>query len=833
MSANNQFDWVDFYKELSGKLLVYKTNRQELIVKVKQIFLDTGINMPTLERDNQIVDIDPFTVFGLFNKSSMKETNRVKIITAVKKLFDVAAPIPTSFTSIPVLNNQNATFYYFVGDRDNDDIDDLWGLFDSALSYAASPTPENREVLSKYFDLAINKKGNGNSKITMALYWIAPDAFLNLDQRNTWYIYESGNLPQILVESLPRIEAKIAAAKYFDIVEKLRAYLQSKDSEYKDFKELSAAAWSYSEYVNEQKKASSDPEKADSKASFVKWFKPVIDALKALGGSGTPEQVRNWIIEHEKLDNDVVNETRGATQQNKFSNEVAWARNYLVYGGYIDKSVRGVWTLTEKGESVEMTHELASQIFFDGVKKTTENRKTKENALADDDSQKIRYWLYSPGEGAGIWDECYKKGIMAIGWDEIGDLSQYASKTEMKSAMKEHIDPDKPYTMAAHATWQFANEIKPGDIVFAKKGRSTVIGRGIVISDYSFDDTREDNKNVREVNWTHKGEWEHPGQAAMKTLTDITSYTDYVEKLNALFESDEEDDVEAEEVIYPPYSKEQFLDEVFIDETSYETLVGLVLNKKNVILQGAPGVGKTFAAKRLAYSIMEVKDPNRVMMVQFHQSYSYEDFIMGFRPSESGFELKRGAFYNFCKDAEIDSENEYFFIIDEINRGNLSKIFGELFMLIENDKRGVELQLLYSDEKFSVPDNVYIIGMMNTADRSLAMLDYALRRRFAFYEMKPGFNTDGFREYRVGLNNAKFDNLIHCVEQMNEAIASDESLGEGFCIGHSYFCNLKEVNDQTLAGIVEYELIPLLKEYWFDEPVKVKNWADNLRSAIK
>ena len=717
----NQFDWVGFYKELSGKLLTYKGNREELVVKVKQIFTDTGINMPTLEKDNQLVDIDPFTVFGLFNKSSMKEANRLKIITAVAGLLDITAPIPTSFASIPVLNNQNATFYYFAGEREESDIDDLWNLFESALAYATSPSAEKREVLSKYFDLAINKKGNGNSKITMGLYWIAPNAFLNLDQRNTWYIYESGKVPSSLVETLPKIEAKIAASKYFDIVEKLRNYLQSDASELKDFMELSSEAWRYSEQVNEEKRQ----EKAQTK------------------------------------------------------------------------------------------------------------REAKGAAMADEDVETTHYWIYSPGEGAGIWDECCEKGIMAIGWDEIGDLQQYSSKTEMKQAMKEHIDPEKPYTMAAHATWQFAHEMKPGDIVFAKKGRSTVIGRGVVMSDYEFDDSRDDNKNVRKVNWTHKGEWPHPGQAAMKTLTDITSYTDYVEKLNALFESDEVDDVEAEEVSYPSYSKEKFLDEVFMDEASYNTLVGLVLNKKNVILQGAPGVGKTFAAKRLAYSIMEVKDPHRVMMVQFHQSYSYEDFIMGFRPSEKGFELKRGAFYNFCKDAEIDSENEYFFIIDEINRGNLSKIFGELFMLIESDKRGVELQLLYSDEKFSVPDNVYIIGMMNTADRSLAMLDYALRRRFAFYEMKPGFNTEGFREYRTGLNNIKFDNLIQCVEQLNAAIAGDESLGEGFCIGHSYFCNLTEVNDQALSAIVEYELIPLLKEYWFDEPVKVKNWADSLRSAIK
>ena len=210
---------------------------------------------------------------------------------------------------------------------------------------------------------------------------------------------------------------------------------------------------------------------------------------------------------------------------------------------------------------------------------------------------------------------------------------------------------------------------------------------------------------------------------------------------------------------------------------------------------------------------------------------------MGIRPSTNGFDIKTGAFYNFCKKAEKDSDNKYFFIIDEINRGNLSKIFGELFMLIENDKRGNKnkLQLLYRDEMFYVPENVYIIGMMNTADRSLAMLDYALRRRFAFFDLKPGFTTEGFRAYRDGLDNKKFEALVQCVQSLNEKIASDESLGEGFCIGHSYFCNMEpeEVTDAKLQGIVEYELIPMLKEYWFDEPLKVKEWSDNLRSAVK
>lgn len=458
------------------------------------------------------------------------------------------------------------------------------------------------------------------------------------------------------------------------------------------------------------------------------------------------------------------------------------------------------------------------------------------NALADNNDDRVRYWLYTPGEGSGMWDKFYSDGIMAIGWGEIGDLRTFISKKAMKQKMKDTYDPTLTYMNAAHATWQFANEIKVGDVVFVKKGRTQIIGRGTVTSEYEYLESDSSYPHRRGVNWTHKGEWPHPnGQAVLKTLTDVTPYTDYVEKLCALFTADTEDDVEEQIITYPTYDETEFLKDVYMDEDEYDTLVNLIRTKKNVILQGAPGVGKTYAAKRLAYSMMGVKDQERVMMIQFHQSYSYEDFIMGFRPSEAGFELKKGAFYNFCKKAEIDSDNDYFFIIDEINRGNLSKIFGELFMLIESDKRGIQLQLLYSDEKFAVPKNVYIIGMMNTADRSLAMLDYALRRRFAFYEMRPGFETEGFREYRMGLENEKFDKLIHCVESLNAVISGDDSLGDGFCIGHSYFCNLtaETITDWTLSGIVEYELIPLLKEYWFDEPLKVKDWTNNLRSAIK
>ena len=402
--------------------------------------------------------------------------------------------------------------------------------------------------------------------------------------------------------------------------------------------------------------------------------------------------------------------------------------------------------------------------------------------------------------------------------------------------MQEVFGGSSSYKNQVLATWQFANELKPGDVVFVKKGMRQILGRGVVEGEYVYAPERGHFCNIRKVRWMDKGEWELSGQSVMKTLTDITQYTDLVKKLQSLIDGDKpvEDtmDAEEEEVFCEPYTAADFLHDVYMDEARYNTLRALLLTKKNVILQGAPGVGKTFAAKRLAFSVLGEKDNNRVKMVQFHQSYSYEDFIMGFRPTETGFELKKGVFYEFCHKAAED-DRPYFFIIDEINRGNLSKIFGELFMLIENDKRGVELQLLYADEQFSIPSNVYIIGMMNTADRSLAMLDYALRRRFAFFEITPAFESSGFRAYRAKVNNPKFDRLIAAVEQLNEVIANDDSLGEGFCIGHSYFCTKSTVNDEWMKSVVEYELIPLLKEYWFDEAVKVRDWSRTLREVVK
>ena len=228
--------------------------------------------------------------------------------------------------------------------------------------------------------------------------------------------------------------------------------------------------------------------------------------------------------------------------------------------------------------------------------------------------------------------------------------------------------------------------------------------------------------------------------------------------------------------------------------------------------------------------MMGEKDDNRIEFVQFHQNYSYEEFVEGYRPTESGFAIKDGVFKKFCIAAKNRPDEPFFFIMDEINRGNLSKIFGELLMLIESNYRGYEAVLANSGEVFAVPDNLYLIGMMNTADRSLAMIDYALRRRFSFIDMEPGFDTDGFAQYMAAKGSDTMKALVEEVRQLNADIK--EKLGKGFCIGHSYFIFDEPCTDALLKSIVNYDILPMLAEYWFDEEDQYALWAARLNGVF-
>jgi len=821
------YTWIPFYKEFAQKLLKFRNDRTPLVNWIYDN-LDSYVNhLKVGSNKDRLPDIDPFSIFAIINRSITYDKKK-EVCEKYKLFLNVFAPVPDDFSGVPEMNNLSSSFIGYGNDRKTGDIERLWKVFEDAV--LDKDIRDDYDALNGQFLIKYN--------ITMGLFWIRPDKYLSLDGNNR------ANLELLGIATL-KGNRFVPYNEYESIMKRLNEMMQS-----------------------------------------------------------------------------------------------------------------GVLHCTNYAEFSQFAY-----IQNDGTNKRDVPKKVS-----------VTYWLYSPGEKASKWQLCKSEGIMCIGWDNLGNLADYPSRDEMQKAIKAYYPSDGSAKNDSLAVWQFANNIKPGDIVFAKRGRGKIIGRGIVESDYIFNDNQTDFKHIRKVKWTDIGEWDAIGKNAMKTLTNITSYSDYVDKLNQLVdgtsevlsepkEKHETSDVDywwlyanpkywkidtfnvgeiqeytaynekgnkrqlfkyfkavkpgdklvcyetypttrvkalceitkglheddgfevinfviQEKVAYQvpwkelilndifkgsepyraatgslyhltkeeydtiiemvhgekkkKYAKSDFLNKVFISENEYDKLRYLLLSKKNVILQGAPGVGKTFAAKRLAYSIMGEEDESRIEMVQFHQNYTYEDFIMGYKPTENGgFAIKSGVFYDFCKKATEDKERPYFFIIDEINRGNLSKIFGELLMLIESDYRDTSIKLAYRDEDFYVPSNLYIIGMMNTADRSLAMIDYALRRRFSFFEMHPAFISDGFKAYKEKLNDDRFNRIIDAVVQLNEVIAKDDSLGSGFCIGHSYFCNLKECNDMWMSNLIEFDIIPMLREYWFDNEKKFREESGKLMDLMK
>jgi hypothetical protein len=288
-----------------------------------------------------------------------------------------------------------------------------------------------------------------------------------------------------------------------------------------------------------------------------------------------------------------------------------------------------------------------------------------------------------------------------------------------------------------------------------------------------------------------------------------------------------------------PYGMDEALSELFLDQASLERLLAIWTGKKNLILQGAPGVGKSFVARRLAYLLLEARDARRVETIQFHQSYSYEDFVQGYRPDgRGGFALQDGVFHRFCEKASLSPSLPHVFIIDEINRGNLSKILGELMLLIEHDKRGPawSATLSYSqpdEPRFFVPENLYLLGMMNTADRSLSIVDYALRRRFSFFLLEPMFGSEKFVDFLVtrGVPKEIVALIVVQMTALNRAIGEDRAnLGPGYRIGHSFFVPPEgfEYDPGWYRRVIETEICPLLEEYWFDDLDKADSWHQKL-----
>ncbi|MDB4401541.1 AAA family ATPase [bacterium] len=455
------------------------------------------------------------------------------------------------------------------------------------------------------------------------------------------------------------------------------------------------------------------------------------------------------------------------------------------------------------------------------------------------------YWVVSAGPGGRLMPAFMRDGILATAAAGLGDLEEFESREAIHTELAQLVGGN-PWNNSLRF-WQFSHEMSPGDVVIAKQGRNRLLGYGRVAGPYSFDEDNESFPHKVAVDWADVQPRSIGGIGhgyPSKALTRAEPAPNVAMLLRWLDGEDLEvqsssESVSAETRLKGPSVMEEVMREIFMDPSRFTGLVDSLARRKNLILQGPPGVGKTFLARRLAKALAGTSATSSVEMIQFHQSYSYEDFVQGWRPTESGgFELRNGVFYEFCSRAAEAPDVPHVFMIDEINRGNMSRIFGEVLMLIEADKRGEEhaVPLTYSAdrERFSVPVNVHVLGMMNTADRSLSMVDYALRRRFAFASLAPAFDSAAFSEYlhEAGVDIGVVPHIVERMQHLNEVIRSDTaSLGPGFEIGHSYFVPFEDDEDlgtDWYREIIQSQIQPLLEEYWFDAPAKAEEHVERL-----
>jgi 5-methylcytosine-specific restriction protein B len=702
VTALNQFTWVPIYQELANELAGWENRQEELISFLEELRSQGFVITPLYDKDSDgarflLKEIDPFTFLGVFNRR-IGYDQRMAILSQIKQHFGLQGDLPEDFNGVPVLNNLRSWFFPNQTSRDADDIGRLWRVFKLALS--EQDPLESKEFL-KAFDEALKVKQT-NVNLTMGLFWIHPDTFLNLDQNNREYLGI-------------RLPADGLTAKFYaEMVRLLR-------EEEKPFPELSLAAWGAE---NERVRMIAESQEAQYRA----W-----------GG------VSYWLVGAYWDDRDPADQT------DRFLEEGIWEN------GYKNRYINDVMSMRVNDRiAIKAASTQRTGLPFDARNKTV-SRMT----------------------------------IKAIG-------TIVANRNDGRTVEVEW-DPD-----FKEKSWYFYTN------------RST-IWRLRMDDSYKF---KEYAEKLRDFVWYDKEQ-------------------DYDWFGKHLQQASETDQILSEfiEVGKQPYSTADLIASgVFLTEEELENILERLQSKKAMILQGPPGVGKTFIVRKLAYALMKEIDNDRLEMVQFHQSYSYDDFVRGYRPvpgKAGSFVLQNGVFFEFCQKAIRDPDREYVFIIDEINRGNISQIFGELLMLIEPDKRGPEyaLPLAYRTEDepaFYVPPNLYLIGLMNVADRSLAMVDYAMRRRFVFITLKPQYESELFSQWLLerGMDPELIQLIVERMSKLNQEIREDPLLGENYELGHSFFLpkgdNFGGLDQNWYRRVVRTEVVPLLKEYWFDNPKRAK-----------
>lgn len=706
--------WGDFYQEFANKILQYKNNRKDLITIIRKVYDNINIKLPTLEKENNIVDIDPFTVFGLFNKG-IKDENRTIIITEFAKLLNINLEVPTDFSGIPVLNNMSSTFYKFEGYRKEDDIDNLWKVFEYAIKYDEDPNDENKVNLINYYDKTIAQKGV-KWKLSMGLFWIRPYRYINLDEQNRTFICNEKNNLNTVKSIFPNIEKGHVpnGEQYIDISNECKRLVESGNYKFKNFIEMSHCSWSDKSNNLQEDYIVDTKEGDDAKVSNRNNKISKNTILYGPPGTGKTYNVCNKaleIIDHEKYKDIINNPSK--------RDEVVKEFNKLKEDGLI-----GFCTFHQSYSYEDFVEGLRSDRSGgfepkDGIfKQICESASVKaqtELPKYEFDQNQISVHKMSLGDTSSkednIYEYCIKNNCISLGWGENIDYSNCNDRESIKQIFKENFPESSDNSFDINAINRFKHIIQEGDLVIISQGNHKARAIGKITGDYYYDSNTEIRYNhFRKVEWLYNGE-----------AIDV---------------------------------KRILKDKVFSQQSIY-----------------------TFYNEDLKFD--NIKE------------------LISEKPIEN-------------------KAKNYVLIIDEINRGNISKIFGELITLIEEDKRigernELKVSLPYSNESFGVPNNLYIIGTMNTADRSIALLDTALRRRFDFEEYMP--NEELLSKDVEGVNVSK---LLKTINDRIEFL-----LDRDHTIGHAYFIK-DNLTFEDLVSIMKNKIIPLLQEYFYDDFEKIE-----------
>lgn len=687
------FIWSEIYEEFATKLLEYKNDRKNLISKLQNVYEEIDMKLSKMESNGEILDIDPFTIFGLFNKG-ITDDNRKRILGEIAKQFNLKNKVPFSFGGIPLVNNLRSTFFNFAEERGENDINNLWEVFESAIRYADNPTQGNKLKIESTYNNVIKQKGI-QWNITMGLYWIRPNTYINLDSKNREFIIKQKILPEQFIKEVNQFKNVPNGEQYIQLCDLLLEKIKDGQYGYRDFKELSFIA--YERNMSVDTVTQHNTQNTDIAKNTILYGPP------GTGKTYNTVMYAVAIIENKKLEEiKKENYTEVIDRYNKYKEDglIEFTTFHQSYG--YEEFIEGIKPVihSDEEDETDIQYEVVPGLFkkFCDIAGKPILRKEKCDIGINESPTIWKISLEGSGENS-TRTECMRNNHIRIGYDEYG--------REITNLFKG--------AAGRHILNYFINDMSIGDIVMSCYDCNTVDAIGVVTGEYEWHDEYPEYKRLRKVNWIVKG----------------------------------------------------------IKENIIKINNGSRLSNPTV------------------YKLrMDLSD-----VMEIIEKYS-----------KNTIEVE-------------EKKKNHVFIIDEINRGNISKIFGELITLIEPTKRigqteGQKVRLPYSQKLFGVPNNVYLIGTMNTADRSIATIDTALRRRFNFKERLPDAEVlDGIYVEDVSIK----DIFIKMNKRITVLFDREHTLG------HAYFLPLKDAPTiETLANIFENSIIPLLQEYFYEDYEKIR-----------